>query len=93
MAGYLGDVAKGNEGELIRLTNLHGYHIECADSMDTNTKVDTIRKAFYAKHKIAIDYELLKATQYDNLYRGSASQRHRPTQPGSGRQYLPTDRI
>ncbi|OQE12901.1 hypothetical protein PENFLA_c060G09122 [Penicillium flavigenum] len=67
MSILLGDVVKDTESELVRLADLHGYHTECTDSTNTaNGKVDTVRESFYAKHKIPIDYQLLKATPYAN---------------------------
>ncbi|KAJ6143650.1 hypothetical protein N7471_003103 [Penicillium samsonianum] len=56
LAILLGDVDKGTSCKLVRLLDLPGYHIECADST-THSNVYTVPASFFRKHVIDIDYD------------------------------------
>lgn len=62
----LGNAERGAKTTLAKLTEIHGYHMECG-SISEATSVDVIPPSFFRKHKYAnFNYDLAKSTGYTN---------------------------
>ncbi|KAJ5508990.1 hypothetical protein N7527_011133 [Penicillium freii] len=72
MTILLGDIKTDNPSRLCRLTEIEGYHIECADkTRQANGNVHVVPQTFFKKHGIPFDYDVEKHRSYERFDRQS----------------------
>ena len=67
MVILLGDANKGTDSKLVRIIDIEGYHIGCANNTDkASGKVYVTLKSLFTKHKILFDYNSANYILYSN---------------------------